>query len=122
MIEICSAMFAIAVTVSPTDLPLSPASPAPLTAICSIDRLFSAFFVIDALICSRLEETTSSLEQMSASITKNAENSRSMEQMAVKGAGDAGESGKSVGDTVTAMANIAEQISIIEEIAYQTNL
>jgi methyl-accepting chemotaxis protein len=69
-----------------------------------------------------VEETTSSLEQMSASITKNAENSRSMEQMAVKGAGDAGESGKSVGDTVAAMANIAEKISIIEEIAYQTNL
>jgi methyl-accepting chemotaxis protein len=69
-----------------------------------------------------VEETTSSLEQMSASITKNAENSRSMEQMAVKGANDAGESGKAVGDTVTAMADIAEKISIIEEIAYQTNL
>jgi methyl-accepting chemotaxis protein len=69
-----------------------------------------------------VEETTSSLEQMSASITKNAENSRSMEQMAVKGANDAGESGQAVSDTVAAMADIAEKISIIEEIAYQTNL
>ncbi|HEX7918850.1 MAG TPA: methyl-accepting chemotaxis protein, partial [Gemmatimonadales bacterium] len=69
-----------------------------------------------------VEETTSSLEQMSASITKNAENSRSMEQMALKGSSDATESGKSVGDTVTAMKDIAEKISIIEEIAYQTNL
>jgi methyl-accepting chemotaxis protein len=69
-----------------------------------------------------VEETTSSLEQMSASITKNADNSRSMEQMAVKGATDAAESGKAVGDTVNAMADIAEKISIIEEIAYQTNL
>ena len=69
-----------------------------------------------------VEETTSSLEQMSASITKNAENSRSMEQMALQGSNDASESGKSVGDTVTAMKDIAEKISIIEEIAYQTNL
>ena len=69
-----------------------------------------------------VEETTSSLEQMSASITKNAENSRSMEQMALKGSTDASESGKSVSDTVTAMKDIAEKISIIEEIAYQTNL
>ena len=69
-----------------------------------------------------VEETTSSLEQMSASITKNAENSRSMEQMALQGSNDAAESGKSVGDTVTAMKDIAEKISIIEEIAYQTNL
>jgi methyl-accepting chemotaxis protein len=59
---------------------------------------------------------------MSASITKNAENSRSMEQMALQGSHDAAESGKSVGDTVTAMKDIAEKISIIEEIAYQTNL
>lgn len=69
-----------------------------------------------------VEETTSSLEQMSASITKNAENSRSMEQMALQGSTDATESGKSVGDTVGAMKDIAEKISIIEEIAYQTNL
>jgi methyl-accepting chemotaxis protein len=69
-----------------------------------------------------VEETTASLEQMSASITQNAENSRQTEQMAVAGAGNAEESGKSVTDTVAAMKDIAERISIIEEIAYQTNL
>jgi methyl-accepting chemotaxis protein len=69
-----------------------------------------------------VEETTSSLEEMSASITQNAENSRQMEQMAVKGAKDAAESGRSVQETVNAMQAIAEKISIIEEIAYQTNL
>lgn len=69
-----------------------------------------------------IEETTSSLEQMSASITQNAENSRQMEQMAVKGARDSEESGAAVGESVTAMKQIAEKISIIEEIAYQTNL
>ncbi|PYX49399.1 MAG: methyl-accepting chemotaxis protein [Acidobacteria bacterium] len=69
-----------------------------------------------------IEETTSSLEQMSASITQNAENSRQMEQMAVKGAKDSDESGGAVRESVSAMKQIAEKISIIEEIAYQTNL
>ena len=69
-----------------------------------------------------VEETTSSLEQMSASITQNAENSRQTEQLASKGATEAEESGRTVKDTVVAMRNIAEKVSIIEEIAYQTNL
>jgi len=71
---------------------------------------------------SSLEETTSSLEEMSASITQNAENSRQMEQMALKGAKDAEASGRAVQETVQAMQAIAQKISIIEEIAYQTNL
>lgn len=69
-----------------------------------------------------VEETTSSLEQMSASITQNAENSRLMEQMALRGVKDADESGKAVSETVAAMQSIADKISVIEEIAYQTNL
>ncbi len=69
-----------------------------------------------------VEEVASSLEKMSASVTQNADNSRQMEHMAVKGAGDAEESGRVVRETVEAMKAIAEKISIIEEIAYQTNL
>ena len=69
-----------------------------------------------------VEQTTSSLEQMSASITQNAENSKVMEQMAVRGAADAKASGTTVDATVEAMTSIAQKISIIEEIAYQTNL
>jgi len=69
-----------------------------------------------------VEETTSSLEQMNASITQNADFSKKMEQMAVKGAADVDESGKAVTETVAAMKAIAQRISIIEEIAYQTNL
>jgi methyl-accepting chemotaxis protein len=69
-----------------------------------------------------VEETTSSLEQMTASISKNADNSRQLEQSAVKAARDGEESGKAVVDTVGAMKAIAEKISIVEEIAYQTNL
>jgi methyl-accepting chemotaxis protein len=69
-----------------------------------------------------VEETTSSLEQMSASIARNADNSRETEQTATRGARDGDASGKAVLDTVRAMNAIAEKISIIEEIAYQTNL
>ncbi|WNG16970.1 methyl-accepting chemotaxis protein [Cystobacter fuscus] len=69
-----------------------------------------------------VEETTTSLEQLSASISQNAETSRQLEAMAVKGAADAQESGQAVNETVEAMAAIAERISIVEEIAYQTNL
>src|SRR5262249_48989569 len=69
-----------------------------------------------------VQETTSSLEQMSASITLSAENGRQTEQMAVKGAREAAEGGQAVAQTIDAMRAIAEKISIIEEIAYQTNL
>ncbi|HEX9052034.1 MAG TPA: methyl-accepting chemotaxis protein [Anaeromyxobacter sp.] len=69
-----------------------------------------------------VEETTSSLEQMSASITQNAENSRESERRAEQGARDAEDSGKAVQETVVAMQRIAEKISMIEEMAYQTNL
>ncbi|ATB48334.1 methyl-accepting chemotaxis protein [Corallococcus macrosporus] len=69
-----------------------------------------------------VEETTASLEQLNVTITQNAENSRQMEQMALKGARDAEESGRAVRETVDAMNAIAERISIVEEIAYQTNL
>jgi methyl-accepting chemotaxis protein len=69
-----------------------------------------------------VEETTASLEQLSASISQNAETSKRLEAMAVKGAADAEESGLAVNETVAAMAAIAERTSIVEEIAYQTNL
>jgi methyl-accepting chemotaxis protein len=69
-----------------------------------------------------MEETTSSLEQMSASINMNAENSRQTEQLASQGARDAAEGGRAVAETIDAMKAIASRISVIEEISYQTNL
>jgi methyl-accepting chemotaxis protein len=69
-----------------------------------------------------VEETASSLEHMNAYISQNSENSRQMEQMAIKGAKEADESGRAVRDTVEAMSAIADKISIIEEIAEQTHL
>ncbi len=52
--EIFSAMIFIASTDSLTALPLCSTSSAPWRAIRSICRLFSAFCVIEACICSRL--------------------------------------------------------------------
>lgn len=69
-----------------------------------------------------VEEMSASLEEMNASITQNADNSRQVEQVAVKGAVSAEESGDAVRQTVEAMKQIAAKIGIIEEIAYQTNL
>ncbi|OJH34014.1 HAMP domain-containing methyl-accepting chemotaxis protein [Cystobacter ferrugineus] len=71
---------------------------------------------------SSVEETTSSLEQITASITQNRDHGRQMERMSAQGARDAQESGEVVKETVEAMGSIAEKISIIEEIAYKTNL
>jgi methyl-accepting chemotaxis protein len=69
-----------------------------------------------------VEETTSSLEEMTASITANAENSRLTDEIATKGAQEAERAGQAVMDTVEQMKTIAEKISIVQEISYQTNL
>jgi methyl-accepting chemotaxis protein len=69
-----------------------------------------------------VEETTSSLEQMSASIGQNADNGRHLAQIATEAARGAGESAQAVARTVEAMKEIAQKISIIDEITYQTNL
>jgi methyl-accepting chemotaxis protein len=69
-----------------------------------------------------VEETTSSLEQMSNSINQNAQNSRETERVAQLGAKDAEESAPAVREAVIAMRSIAERTTVVEEIAYQTNL
>ncbi len=69
-----------------------------------------------------LEEVSSSMEQMTSNIKQNADNAQQTEKIAQQAARDAQESGEAVGQAVVAMKNIAEKISIIEEIARQTNL
>jgi methyl-accepting chemotaxis protein len=69
-----------------------------------------------------VQETTASLEEINASITQNADNSRQMEQMALDGVKGADESSRTAVQSVAAMKTIAEKNTIIEEIAYQTNL
>jgi methyl-accepting chemotaxis protein len=68
------------------------------------------------------EEASSSMEEMVSNIKQNADNAQTTDKIANKSAKDAQESGKSVLEAVAAMKEIANKISIIEEIARQTNL
>ena len=69
-----------------------------------------------------VEETSATIEQANASINQNTENAKLTDSMASKAAQDAEEGGKAVKATVAAMKQIAQKISIIDDIAYQTNL
>jgi len=69
-----------------------------------------------------LEETTAAIEEMSASIDQNTENSKVTDGIAKQSADDAVKGGESVGATVEAMRKIADKISIIDDIAYRTDL
>ncbi|WP_462324730.1 methyl-accepting chemotaxis protein [Desulfoplanes sp.] len=69
-----------------------------------------------------VEQVSSSMEQMAANIKQNADNALQTEKISIKAASEARETGDAVTETVTAMKNIAEKISVIEEIARNTNL
>jgi methyl-accepting chemotaxis protein len=69
-----------------------------------------------------VEETSASLEQMTASIAQNTENAKVTDGIANKAAEGAANGGDAVKKTVAAMKQIAQQISIVDDIAYQTNL
>jgi methyl-accepting chemotaxis protein len=69
-----------------------------------------------------VEEISASIEEMTASINQNADNANQTERIALKSSNDAKEGGEAVQKTVGAMKQIAEKISIIQEIARQTNL
>ena len=69
-----------------------------------------------------VEETSASVEEMSASIAQNNENAKVTGDIATRTSRDTVEGGQAVKETVGAMKQIANKISIIDEIAYQTNL
>lgn len=69
-----------------------------------------------------VEETSASVEQMGASISQNSENSIMTDKIASDSSGSAQKGSESVKETLTAMKSIADKISIIEDIAYQTNM
>jgi methyl-accepting chemotaxis protein len=71
---------------------------------------------------SSAEEASSSVEQMSSNIRQNADNAQQTEKIASKAASNAMEGGTAVNLTVSAMQEIAEKITVIEEIARQTNM
>jgi methyl-accepting chemotaxis protein len=76
-----------------------------------------------------LEETASSMEEMTATVKQNADNARQANQLAV-GAREQAEKGGAVvhraisamGEINAASRKIADIISVIDEIAFQTNL
>ncbi|MBW6423736.1 HAMP domain-containing protein [Rhizobium sp. XQZ8] len=71
---------------------------------------------------SAAEEASASMEQMAANIKQNADNAAQTEKIARQSSKDAEASGQAVIRTVQAMKTIAEKISIVQEIARQTDL
>ncbi|MGW1424913.1 methyl-accepting chemotaxis protein [Bradyrhizobium manausense] len=71
---------------------------------------------------SSAEEASSSMEEMASNVKQNADNANQTEKIAAQSAKDAEASGVAVGRAVQAMQTIAEKITIVQEIARQTDL
>ena len=71
---------------------------------------------------SSAEEASASMEEMASNIKQNADNAAQTEKIARQSAKDAEASGVAVGRAVGAMRTIADKISIVQEIARQTDL
>ncbi len=78
---------------------------------------------------SSLEETASSMEELTSTVKQNADNARQANQLAVSASDVAIKGGNMVGTSVETMAAIAESskkiadiISVIDGIAFQTNI
>ena len=71
---------------------------------------------------SSSEEVSSAIEEMAANIMQNRENAKLTEKIAVKAANDVQMGSGKVAQTVDAMREIANKISIIGDIAFQTNI
>ena len=62
------------------------------------------------------------MEEMASNVKQNADNAGQTEKIAAQSAKDAEASGAAVGRAVNAMQTIAEKITIVQEIARQTDL
>ena len=71
---------------------------------------------------SSAEEASASMEEMASNIKQNADNAAQTEKIARQSSKDAEASGEAVNRAVVAMRTIAEKISIVQEIARQTDL
>ncbi|NOQ15667.1 MAG: HAMP domain-containing protein [Methyloprofundus sp.] len=71
---------------------------------------------------SGVEETTSSVEELNSSVQQNTENAKVTNDLANLSSKDAATGGEAVKETVAAMRQIAKKVSLIEDIAYKTNL
>jgi len=71
---------------------------------------------------SAAEQVSSSMEQMASNIQQNTDNAQQTEKIASKAAEEIMEGSKNVSMTVMVMKKIAEKVSIIGDIAFQTNI
>ncbi|HBF31709.1 methyl-accepting chemotaxis protein, partial [Rhizobium sp.] len=71
---------------------------------------------------SSAEEASASMEEMAANIKQNADNAAQTEKIARQSSKDAEASGEAVSRAVGAMRTIADKISVVQEIARQTDL
>ncbi|HEY4318875.1 MAG TPA: methyl-accepting chemotaxis protein [Herbaspirillum sp.] len=78
---------------------------------------------------SSLEETASAMEQLTSAVKQNSDNARQANALAISASGVAGEGGTVVGDVVATMDaintsshKIVDIISVIDGIAFQTNI
>jgi methyl-accepting chemotaxis protein len=71
---------------------------------------------------SAAEQASASMEEMAANIKQNADNAAQTEKISRQSAKDAELSGEAVNRAVIAMQTIAEKITIVQEIARQTDL
>lgn len=69
-----------------------------------------------------IEEISSSVEQMYSNIQQNAENAKETEKIAIHSAEVTSNGNKSVQIALNSMNEIAEKITIINDIAFQTNI
>ncbi len=75
-----------------------------------------------SLQAAHVDEASSRIVTVSRSINQNSDNAKLTDGMATKTSREAVDGGDAVGETVTAMKQIAAKISIVDDIAYQTNL
>jgi methyl-accepting chemotaxis protein len=71
---------------------------------------------------SAAEQASASMEEMTANIKQNADNATQTEKISRQSAKDTEASGEAVNRAVAAMQTIAEKITIVQEIARQTDL
>ncbi len=71
---------------------------------------------------ANMEEVSASMEQLNSNIQQNTENAQQSNSMAQKVTQDSLKGGAAVDETVDAMKDIAEKISVIEDIARNTNM
>ncbi|MDR3632485.1 MAG: methyl-accepting chemotaxis protein [Isosphaeraceae bacterium] len=69
-----------------------------------------------------LQEIASSLQGVDASVARNAQHAKDTARTANQASAQAERGGEAVQETVAAMREIAQKITVVEDIAYQTNL